>query len=163
MKKRKYTENDAIIAAQNSKSIAGFLRLLGLKPVGGNYYTAKSYIQKHKLNTDHWTGQGWNKNKQLKKWTDYKRPKNFKKHLIKQKGHCCENCKNTHWNQLEIPLEVHHNDGDRTNNSLENLVLLCCNCHAQTKNWRGRKNTQTNNNQQVTNGGDGRTRTDTGG
>jgi hypothetical protein len=31
-----------------------------------------------------------------------------------------------------INLEVHHKDGDRTNNSLENLQLLCPNCHSYT-------------------------------
>ena len=32
--------------------------------------------------------------------------------------------------------EVHHVDGDRTNNEVDNLQLLCCNCHALTENWR---------------------------
>ena len=39
----------------------------------------------------------------------------------------------------EIPLEVHHVDGDRLNNELTNLQLLCPNCHAQTDNYCGRK------------------------
>jgi transposase len=38
----------------------------------------------------------------------------------------------------EIPLEVHHVDGDRLNNELNNLQLLCPNCHAQTDNYCGR-------------------------
>jgi 5-methylcytosine-specific restriction endonuclease McrA len=39
-----------------------------------------------------------------------------------------------------INLEVHHIDGDRTNNSLENLQLLCPNCHSYTTNFRKPKN-----------------------
>lgn len=35
-------------------------------------------------------------------------------------------------------MEVHHKDGDHLNNQLENLELLCPNCHALTENWRGR-------------------------
>lgn len=38
----------------------------------------------------------------------------------------------------EIPLEVHHVDGDRLNNELSNLQLLCPNCHAQTDNYCGK-------------------------
>jgi hypothetical protein len=37
-----------------------------------------------------------------------------------------------------IPLEVHHIDGNHLNNELENLQLLCPNCHALTENWRGK-------------------------
>ena len=50
----------------------------------------------------------------------------------------CENCGNTEWQGKLIPLEVHHMDGDRLNNVLENLQLLCPNCHAQTENYRNR-------------------------
>lgn len=39
----------------------------------------------------------------------------------------------------KIPLEIEHVDGDRTNNELANLKLLCCNCHALTPTWRRRK------------------------
>jgi len=50
----------------------------------------------------------------------------------------CENCGNTEWLGKPIPLEVHHKDGNRQNNSYDNLQLLCCNCHAQTDNFRGK-------------------------
>ena len=56
--------------------------------------------------------------------------------IIALRGHQCEVCKNTVWQNLPIPLEVHHIDGDSTNNVLENLQLLCPNCHAQTDNYR---------------------------
>jgi len=35
-------------------------------------------------------------------------------------------------------FECHHIDGDKTNNILENLQLLCPNCHSQTNTFRGR-------------------------
>ena len=65
------------------------------------------------------------------------------KKLLKEgiKKHMCECCLNTTWNGLPIPLEVHHKDGDNTNNKLENLQLLCPNCHALTDTYRG-KNTK---------------------
>lgn len=37
-----------------------------------------------------------------------------------------------------ITLEIHHIDGNRKNNSLDNLQILCPNCHSQTSNWRSR-------------------------
>jgi hypothetical protein len=43
------------------------------------------------------------------------------------------------WNKLPITLQAHHIDGDRTNNVLDNLSLLCPNCHSQTDNF-GSKN-----------------------
>ena len=37
-----------------------------------------------------------------------------------------------------IPLELHHKDGNRYNNQLDNLMLLCPNCHALTENYRAK-------------------------
>ena len=39
-----------------------------------------------------------------------------------------------------ISLQLHHNDGNRNNNSLDNLKVLCPNCHSQTDSYAG-KNT----------------------
>ena len=54
------------------------------------------------------------------------------------KEYRCECCMNTMWNCNPIVLEVHHKDGNRKNNELDNLQFLCPNCHAMTDNWRGR-------------------------
>lgn len=58
--------------------------------------------------------------------------------MINLRGRRCESCGLTEWLGKEINLEVHHIDGDHLNNSLDNLQLLCPNCHSYTKNWRGR-------------------------
>lgn len=47
----------------------------------------------------------------------------------------CEECGRIEWNGKDIPLELHHIDGNSFNNELTNLKLLCCNCHAQTSNY----------------------------
>lgn len=56
--------------------------------------------------------------------------------LLLERGHRCEQCKLTEWNELPITLELEHSDGDRKNNTKENLKLLCPNCHSQTPTWR---------------------------
>ena len=60
--------------------------------------------------------------------------------LLKEgyKEYKCECCNNTEWLGKPIPLELHHKDGDVTNNTIENFVLLCPNCHAFTDSYRGK-------------------------
>lgn len=54
------------------------------------------------------------------------------------KPYQCECCKNSEWLGHPIPLELHHKDGNRNNNTLENYQLLCPNCHAFTDSYRGK-------------------------
>lgn len=56
----------------------------------------------------------------------------------KIKDYCCEQCNNTKWQGKPIPLELHHVNGNRFDNRLENLQMLCPNCHALTDNHAGR-------------------------
>ena len=54
----------------------------------------------------------------------------------------CSHCKLHKWIDQDIPLELHHIDGVNSNNKLENLCLLCPNCHALTENYRGKNKKQ---------------------
>lgn len=54
------------------------------------------------------------------------------------KEHKCERCGNTHWLGETIPLELHHKNGNHFDNNLDNLELLCPNCHAFTENYRAK-------------------------
>ena len=58
------------------------------------------------------------------------------------KEHHCERCGLTEWLGQPIPLELHHIDGDKNNNTLENFQLLCPNCHAFTDSYRGKNITK---------------------
>ena len=133
-----YTDYDIIKYAKEVESLSGLLKKLNLKPVGGNYSTIKRKLKTLNLDCEHWTGQGWNAGERMKDWENYLRPASVKKHLIIERGHECEDCKHSEWKSLPIPLEIHHINGDRTNNLPENLQLLCCNCHALTPNWRNK-------------------------
>jgi len=53
----------------------------------------------------------------------------------------CVKCGNEgEWLGESITLELDHIDGDRFNNDLKNLRILCPNCHSQTPTFRGRGN-----------------------
>jgi DNA-binding transcriptional ArsR family regulator len=50
----------------------------------------------------------------------------------------CGDCGITQWRGRPLALELHHINGDGKDNRLENLALLCPNCHSQTDSWGGR-------------------------
>jgi hypothetical protein len=64
----------------------------------------------------------------------------FKNTLLLERGCKCEACGNTEWMGKPITIELEHSDGDRKNNTRENLKLLCPNCHSQTPTWRRSSN-----------------------
>jgi hypothetical protein len=131
--------------ANDCKSIACMIKKLGFKSsAGGSYHTTKKYLQLYQIDTSHWTGKAWNKGQQLKDWSQYNSYKSSKKHLITERSHRCELCGLAEWRESSIPLEVHHKDGNRTNNEYDNLQLLCPNCHALTDTWRGKGKKQNN-------------------
>ena len=61
----------------------------------------------------------------------------LKKSAIPYKCNICGN--EGYWHDMEMPLELHHCNGNNKDNRLENLVWLCPNCHSQTLNWRRKK------------------------
>jgi DNA-binding transcriptional ArsR family regulator len=54
------------------------------------------------------------------------------------KSNECERCGISEWRGSPLSLALHHVNGDGRDNRLENLMLLCPNCHSQTENFAGR-------------------------
>lgn len=50
----------------------------------------------------------------------------------------CARCGISDWRGARLSLELHHVNGREGDNRLENLQLLCPNCHSQTDSWGGR-------------------------
>ena len=151
MAKAKYTLDDVKTAVKDNVSIASVLRQLGLRPIGGNYRTINRLIKENNMDTSHFTGQGWNVGLGFKpnkgicdhdlyvKNSSYKCSWRLREHYKKSTGiNHCEKCGLEQWQGQAIPLEIHHINGDNTDNRLENLILLCPNCHSLTNNYRGR-------------------------
>ena len=62
--------------------------------------------------------------------------------LIKEgyKSYQCESCGISEYNNKPISLEINHKDGNNGNHHLNNLEILCPNCHSQTDTYRSKKN-----------------------
>ena len=136
----------------NSHNISEVCRQLGLVPRGGNHIRIKQKIQEYHLDTTHFTTGIWNKGLRysgvqktrsleeiLQKGVYYSSNK-LKNRLLKSglKNARCENCGLDSWLDQPIKLELHHINGDHSDNRLENIQLLCPNCHAYTDTYRGK-------------------------
>lgn len=150
-KRRRWSDADLIGAVRDSKSVARVIAKLGLVPAGGNYVQVQRRIAELGLDTSHFTGMGWNVGMAFRptptvpleevlvanRWTG--------SHLLKKrlvaaglKQLKCELCG---WEERtpdgRIPVELDHINGDRSDNRLENLRILCPNCHSLQPTHRG--------------------------
>jgi hypothetical protein len=137
-------------AVRLSHSIAGALRLLGVVPEGGNYRVLHRAIERLGLDTSHFVGQSWSKGATVSHrarpiddylsnrypiQSDRLRRRLINEGVLDRKCSCCQL---DSWLDQAIPLELDHIDGNHQNNALENLRLLCPNCHSLTPTFRGR-------------------------
>lgn len=147
-KPKRYSDLDVINNCKSSTSFRQVLTKLGLNETGGNYKSIQKLIRKLEIDISHFTNQGWRKNRtfqpkrELSEYFSNSFPIQSHKmrlRLIKEgyKEAKCEWCNLTEWRGEPMPLELDHIDGNHNNNLLENLRILCPNCHYQTPTHRG--------------------------
>ena len=154
MTKRTYIRNryDSLAdVVKECYSIADVCRKFGVRPTGGNYRVINNKIKKLGLDTSHFSGMGWRKGhtkpvreqfpmEEILTKDVYYNTNRLRKRLISEgyKTHKCEVCNNSTWNNQPIPIELDHINGDNSDNRIENLRIICPNCHAQTETYRGK-------------------------
>jgi len=144
--RRTWSKESLKRAIKESWSISEVVRKLGLTVTSTNWKTIQKYIQEWDLNISHFRKRIQQKIKRslkeiLKKGSIIEscqlRKKLLKADLLEKK---CYKCRlGSEWQGELLTLQLDHINGDRYDNRLENLRLLCPNCHSQTLTY-GRKN-----------------------
>ena len=146
----RYTEDQARVAIGAAHSFAEALRLLGMRPAGGNHATLKRYAERWGISTAHFD---WpyirpyprairSLDEVLVKDSGYSR-RRLKRRLFAEgiKFRHCEMCgQGEEWRGERIALVLDHVNGIWNDNRLENLRILCPNCNATLETHCGRKN-----------------------
>lgn len=148
--------NDEFIKLiKESKTYTECLKKLGLSIIGSSSRTIiKQRIKELNIDISHFDRYINNRKRIavkkksldeiLVKDSSYTHTVNLKERLIKENviKYECAICHNKGiWNNNILILQLDHINGDHTDNRLENLRLLCPNCHSQTETFAGKNNT----------------------
>ena len=134
---------------KESISCSEVLRKLQLTTNGStNHRTLRSFLDKHKIDTLHFTLKGpkksYNVIHELKdilvENSTYTNMTRLKIRLIRENilEYTCSICNIHEWCNQPISLQMDHINGNHTDNRLENLRLLCPSCHSQTSTYAGK-------------------------
>jgi hypothetical protein len=146
-------QNELKEVVKSATSISQILIHFGLVKYGRNNDTLKKRLIKEGIDFSHIPqGRGSNKNnlrggfvarpiqEYLTKNSNASRTA-LKKRLLKEgllENKCYECGQAPEWNGRPLVLQLEHKNGDGRDNRLENLEMLCPNCHTQTPTYAGR-------------------------
>ena len=147
--RRTWSDEDLAAAVRESTSFSEVGRRLGYRTSGGIHRFLRTHIARLGLDTSHFAGQSWAKGKSfagqrrqplseiLVKNSTYMSTGGLRRRLIAEGLNAarCEMCGIDAWHGKRLPLELDHINGHHTDNRLENLRILCPNCHAVTETW----------------------------
>ena len=147
----KHTNEALLKAVAVAVSWAEVCRLLGVRSGTGNQTHFKRRAVLAGANFSHFTGRAWLRGKINHRSrinaSEYLAidGKKIKSHELKMKlirdgfkAHKCEGCGLSEWMGHPIPIELHHRNGRPSDNRLDNIQILCHNCHAQTDTFAGK-------------------------
>jgi HNH endonuclease len=150
MKRSRYSPQQLTLAVKQSSSLRQVLVRLGLAPYGGNYDVVRKACARLSLDTSHFLGRGWSRHRVLglrkpvheylhenARIQSYKLKRRLLKAGVLQQQ--CSVCQLDTWQGVPIPLELDHINGNRADNRLVNLRLLCPDCHALTPTYRSKR------------------------
>ena len=152
----KYDWSKERIAAviKDCDSLSQVLDMLGIPRAGNNTATLRNKLEEYGIDYSHFTF-GAKQRKKVENYIPvaeylgtgkYISTSNLKDKLFREglKKNECENpkcpCKEGYWLDHPLVCQLHHINGDHTDNRLENLQILCPNCHSQTNNYCGNAN-----------------------
>lgn len=146
-----YTDEALIAAVKISLTYADVLRHLGLRIHSSRYKRVQKDVQRLGLDTSHFlrSNKGMSNSRKIKipleellregteVHTHRLKKRLIKAGLLEEK---CYGCGVLYWQEKKLSLHLDHIDGNRKNNKLKNLRLLCPNCHSLTETYCGNKN-----------------------
>ena len=140
---KNFSEEEFNNLVKESKSYRDLSSRLGYSvDAGGSITSVKNAIQFYNSDISHFLHQSWNKENYDYRSFEFGSIKSKGKTtldpIISLRGRKCECCGIENWLDKPINLEIHHKDGNRLNNNLNNLQLLCPNCHSYTETFRGK-------------------------